>query len=40
VAWQAHREGVAATYQGPQEMAEAVCVCLQREGLTSDCAEG
>lgn len=39
VAWQAHREGVAATYQGPQEMAEAVCASLQREGLTSDCAE-
>jgi len=39
VAWQAHREGVAATYQGPQEMAEAVCTLLQREGLISDCAE-
>jgi ATP-dependent Clp protease adaptor protein ClpS len=39
VAWQAHREGVAATYQGPQEMAEMVCSALCREGLISDCAE-
>lgn len=39
VAWQAHREGVAATYQGPQEVAELVCEKLQRDGLTADCAE-
>lgn len=39
VAWQAHREGVAATYQGPREVAELVCEKLVREGLVSDCCE-
>lgn len=39
VAWQAHADGVAAAYQGPQEVAEMVCEALQRDGLTSDCSE-
>ena len=39
VAWQAHREGVAATYQGAQEVAEMVCENLQRAGLICDCSE-